>query len=148
MNKSSTSCDDDEDDDDDDALNDATNANEDDHPNYSYRYSQPDDLLTRTRRSLAAGTEVARQQVQMMERERRRSMRQQRKSGSFSRRFGDDDDDEVLEEEEKGRTDTTLQLAEELLSKGHDQDYEAVFKSRPKIKMSPVATPVMREFWD
>jgi hypothetical protein len=37
--------------------------------------------------------------------------------------------------------DTTLLLAEELMNNETD-DYEAIFKSRPKIKTSPVGTPV------
>jgi hypothetical protein len=48
-------------------------------------------------------------------------------------------------DEEEG--DSTLLIAEELISKGRDDDYEAVFMSRPKLKNSPVGTPT-RDFWD
>ncbi|PNY29032.1 Uncharacterized protein TCAP_01046 [Tolypocladium capitatum] len=87
-----------------------------------------DDLASRTRRSMA-GFERAQQKAQL---ERRRSLRrskampppQQRREGSYFPR---------VEEEE------TAVLAEELM--GQEEDMEAVFRSRPKIKASPLASP-------
>ncbi|KAL1836999.1 hypothetical protein VTJ49DRAFT_4402 [Mycothermus thermophilus] len=111
--------------------NNNNNNDDDERPTY-------EDLTSRTRRSMA-GTEEARRKAQV---ERRRSMRKTSNQldirGSFPR---------VDEEREEKGGDTTLLLAEELIRKGHDQDYEAVFMSRPKIKMSPVLTPV-RGVWD
>jgi hypothetical protein len=49
----------------------------------------------------------------------------------------------VDEDEEEGNT--TL-LADELMSGEQEVDYEAVFMSRPRLKTSPVGTPV-RELW-
>ncbi|KAL2153516.1 hypothetical protein VTH82DRAFT_4671 [Thermothelomyces myriococcoides] len=98
-----------------------------------------EDLATRTRRSLA-GYEAARQKAQQ---ERRKSLKKGgapstpaaagRSSYSYAAR------------EDEGNT--TLQLAEELLNGGRENDYEAVFMSRPKLKTSPIGTPV-RQFWD
>ncbi|KAL2267141.1 hypothetical protein VTJ83DRAFT_4418 [Remersonia thermophila] len=121
----------------DDSNNNNNDSHDDDNDRDDNRNDERpayEDLAARTRRSLA-GTEEARRRAQ---RERRRSVR---KSGAAFPR--------VEEEEREGSRgpDTTLLLAEELIRQGHDQDYEAVFMSRPKIKMSPVATPV-REYWD
>jgi hypothetical protein len=87
-----------------------------------------EDLASRTRRSMA-GFEKARQKAQL---ERRRSQRRsklppQRKESSY---FG------KVDEEEQSM------LAEELLA---EEDMEAVFRSRPKIKASPLPSPT-REF--
>ncbi|KAK4125619.1 hypothetical protein N657DRAFT_662116 [Parathielavia appendiculata] len=104
-----------------------------------------EDLAARTRRSLA-GFEAARQRAQL---ERRRSLRKGGKhgpapstpaAGKSSSYFP-----AVDEQEEEGNT--TLLLAEELLNGGKEDDYEAIFMSRPKLKTSPIGTPV-REFWD
>ncbi|AEO66561.1 uncharacterized protein THITE_2114710 [Thermothielavioides terrestris NRRL 8126] len=100
-----------------------------------------EDLVSRTRRSMA-GSEAARQKAQL---ERRRSLRrareappktpaQKRGSGYFP----------AVDEEGEGNS--ALLLAEELMSGEHKDDYEAVFMSRPKLKTSPVGTP-SREFW-
>ncbi|KAI1081703.1 HAUS augmin-like complex subunit 6 N-terminus-domain-containing protein [Whalleya microplaca] len=90
-----------------------------------------EDLVARTRRSMA-GFEAARQKAQL---ERRRSQRQskmpQRKGSYFPR----------LEEEEVGET----SVAEELMEASQD-DYEAVFKSRPRIQTSPLPSPSKK--WD
>ncbi|KAH6856267.1 HAUS augmin-like complex subunit 6 N-terminus-domain-containing protein [Chaetomium sp. MPI-CAGE-AT-0009] len=100
-----------------------------------------EDLTARTRRSMA-GYEAARQKAQL---ERRRSLRKGRQAGAPSTPaagrggyFPSVDEEEV---------DTTLLLAEELISGGRGDDYEAVFMSRPKLKTSPIGTPT-REFWD
>jgi hypothetical protein len=92
-----------------------------------------EDLVARTRRSMA-GFEAAREKAQL---ERRRSQRKSRHiAASGHRRDGSSYFPSVGEEV----GDTTL-LAEELMNNEQD-DYEAVFKSRPKIKTSPVASPV------
>ncbi|KAK4130702.1 hypothetical protein BT67DRAFT_390124 [Trichocladium antarcticum] len=99
-----------------------------------------EDLVTRTRRSMA-GYDAARKRAQL---ERRRSLRKQAMPtpapapatpagrGSYFAA--------VDEDEEEGNT--TL-LAEDLMSGGAGEiDYEAVFMSRPRLKTSPVGTPV------
>ncbi|KAI5465000.1 HAUS augmin-like complex subunit 6 N-terminus-domain-containing protein [Mariannaea sp. PMI_226] len=87
------------------------------------------DLISRTRKSMA-GFEKAKQKAQL---ERRRSLRKSkvlpRREGSYFPK--------VAEEEDR-----TL-LAEELMG---EEDMEAVFRSRPKIKASPLPSPT-RE-WD
>ncbi|CAK7205713.1 hypothetical protein SEUCBS139899_008492 [Sporothrix eucalyptigena] len=101
-----------------------------------------DDLIARTRKSMA-GFEAARQKAQI---DRRRSLRKSRQSSlgvgaaatstATSRReaaFPPVDEGDYVEE------DTTM-LAEELMSGGQD-DAEAIFRSRPKIKMSPIPSP-------
>ncbi|KAK4172914.1 HAUS augmin-like complex subunit 6 N-terminus-domain-containing protein [Triangularia setosa] len=106
-----------------------------------------EDLVSRTRRSMA-NFEAVKQKAQI---ERRRSLRQSKvapatpqnqggrpKSGYFS---------SLDEEGEDGYQDegnTTLLIAEELMNEGKEDDYEAVFMSRPKIATSPVGTPVMK----
>ncbi|KAK3294487.1 HAUS augmin-like complex subunit 6 N-terminus-domain-containing protein [Chaetomium fimeti] len=96
-------------------------AGEQEEEGYAY-----EDLTARTRRSMV-GYEAARQKAQL---ERRRSLRKANapstpvaggKGGYFP-----------SVDEEEG--DTTLLLAEELISGGRDDDYEAVFMSRPKLK--------------
>lgn len=97
-----------------------------------------EDLVSRTRRSMA-GFEAARKKAQL---ERRRSQRQSSRPmppAGGHRRDGSSYFPSVDEEGEHG--DTTLLLAEELMNNETD-DYEAIFKSRPKIKTSPVGTPV------
>ncbi|XXG99389.1 hypothetical protein Hte_005726 [Hypoxylon texense] len=85
-----------------------------------------EDLVARTRRSMV-GFEAARQKAQL---ERRRSQRRskivQRKDSYFPR----------LEEEAVG----DASIAEELIEAG-EEDYEAVFKSRPRIQTSPLPSP-------
>ncbi|KAL2132416.1 hypothetical protein VTI74DRAFT_3814 [Chaetomium olivicolor] len=105
-----------------------------------------EDLITRTRRSMAS-FDLARQKAQL---ERRRSLRKSVTpstpahggrcgSGSYFPAVGEEDGEEG--------NNTTLLLAEELMNGEGKDDYEAVFMSRPKLKNSPVGTPV-REFWD
>lgn len=89
-----------------------------------------EDLVARTRRSMA-GFEAARKKAQL---ERRRSQRQSKQLPGH-RRDGSSYFPSVDEEDN-----TTLLLAEELMSNEVD-DPEAIFKSRPKIKTSPVGTP-------
>ncbi|CAK7266414.1 hypothetical protein SEPCBS57363_002076 [Sporothrix epigloea] len=115
----------------------------------------PDGLIARTRKSMA-GFEAARQKAQL---DRKRLLKKSRQSslgvasastttthreaatgGYFSpvnEADGDDDD-------EPG--DTTL-LAEELMSGGQD-DAEAIFRSRPRIKMSPIPSPTRELEYD
>ncbi|KAI0525881.1 HAUS augmin-like complex subunit 6 N-terminus-domain-containing protein [Xylaria bambusicola] len=89
------------------------------------RGEEYDDLITRTRRSMA-GFEAARQKAQL---ERRRSQRKskvvQRKDSYFPK----------VEEETSGN----LSVVEGLMEDG--QDYEAIFKSRPRIATSPAPSP-------
>ncbi len=91
-----------------------------------------EDLVTRTRRSMA-GFEAARQKAQL---ERRRSQRKSRQISSMmgSRR----EDSSHFPAVDEG--DSTLLLAEELMSAEQD-DPEAIFRSRPKIKTSPIPSP-------
>jgi len=88
-----------------------------------------EDLVSRTRRSMA-GFEAARQKAQL---ERRRSQRRSkvvpRKDSYFPR----------VEEETLG----DISVAEELLETGQE-DVEAVFRSRPRIKTSPAPSPSRR----
>ncbi|KAI0815734.1 HAUS augmin-like complex subunit 6 N-terminus-domain-containing protein [Xylaria sp. FL0064] len=89
------------------------------------RGEEYEDLITRTRRSMA-GFEAARQKAQL---ERRRSQRKskvaQRKDSYFPR----------VDEETVGN----LSVIEGLLE--DDEDYEAIFKSRPRIALSPAPSP-------
>jgi len=95
-----------------------------------------EDLASRTRRSMA-GFEAAQKKAQL---ERRRSLRRSKQlqpaGGRNSVYFP------AVDEEEN----TTLLLAEELMSGDH-VDQDAVFMSRPKIKTSPVGTPVRGSMW-
>ncbi|CAK7214404.1 hypothetical protein SBRCBS47491_002131 [Sporothrix bragantina] len=131
------------------AVNNKTAAHEEENNTAD----DPDGLIARTRKSMA-GFEAARQKAQL---DRRRSMRKSRQSSlgvgsagaasaatstATSRREAaahggyfpsvDEGDDNEPE-------DTTM-LAEELMSGGQD-DAEAIFRSRPKIKMSPIPSP-------
>jgi hypothetical protein len=93
--------------------------------------SPPEDLVSRTRRSMA-GFEKARQKAQL---DRRRSIRKSKamgppiKEGSYFPKVHEEEGQSIL--------------AEELIG---EEDMEAVFKSRPKIKASPIPSPT-RE-WD
>ncbi|KAK4033034.1 HAUS augmin-like complex subunit 6 N-terminus-domain-containing protein [Parachaetomium inaequale] len=100
-----------------------------------------EDLAARTRRSMA-GFEAARQKAQL---ERRRSLRKGKLGPSPSTPVAGRSSYFPAVDEEEG--DSTLLLAEELISGGQEDDYAAVFMSRPKLKTSPVGTPA-REFWD
>ncbi|KAK0665630.1 HAUS augmin-like complex subunit 6 N-terminus-domain-containing protein [Cercophora samala] len=106
-----------------------------------------EDLVSRTRRSMA-NFEAVKQKAQI---ERRRSLRQSKaapatpqnqagrpRSGYFSS-LDEEGEDSYVDE-----GNTTLLIAEELINEGKEDDYEAVFMSRPKIATSPVGTPVMR----
>ncbi|KAJ9137775.1 HAUS augmin-like complex subunit 6 N-terminus-domain-containing protein [Coniochaeta hoffmannii] len=94
-----------------------------------------EDLVSRTRRSMA-GFEAAKKRAQL---ERRRSQRQSSRPIPPSGHRRDGSSYFPAVDEEMG--DTTLLLAEELMANEQD-DYEAIFKSRPKIKTSPVGSPV------
>lgn len=92
-----------------------------------------DDLVARTRKSMA-NFEAAQQKARL---ERQRSLKRASKqsTGSISRQSYFPS----LEEEEK----TEKVVLEELIAEdGEGVDYEAVFKSRPKIKTSPPSTPI------
>jgi hypothetical protein len=95
-----------------------------------------EDLASRTRRSMA-GFEAAQKKAQL---ERRRSLRKSKQflpvggTGRNSTYFP------AVDEEEN----STLLLAEELMGV---EDQDAVFRSRPKIKTSPVGTPMRRNSW-
>lgn len=88
-----------------------------------------DDLMSRTRRSMA-GFEAARQKAQL---ERQRSLK---KSRARARTEGSQF---PVVEEETTQTDPDASiLAEELMAV---EDMEAVFRSRPRIKTSPAPSP-------
>ncbi|OTA95465.1 hypothetical protein M434DRAFT_393705 [Hypoxylon sp. CO27-5] len=94
--------------------------------NITEKGEEYEDLVARTRRSMA-GFEAARQKAQL---ERRRSQRKskmvQKKDNYFPR----------LEEENTHDT----SIIEELIDAGQE-DYEAVFKSRPRVQTSPFPSP-------
>jgi hypothetical protein len=98
-----------------------------------------EDLAYRTRRSMA-GYEAARQKAQL---ERRRSLRKSKLLPPTTPGTGRSAYFPAVDEEEGN---STLLLAEKLMSGEAQDDYEAVFMSRPKLKSSPVGTPV-RELW-
>ncbi|KAI0489784.1 hypothetical protein F4859DRAFT_523659 [Xylaria cf. heliscus] len=95
------------------------------------RGEEYDDLITRTRRSMA-GFEAVRQKAQL---ERRRSQKKskvpQRKESYFPK----------VDEEAMGDT----SVVDGLIVEGQE-DYEAIFKSRPRIATSPAPSPTRR--WD
>ncbi|KAL3953990.1 hypothetical protein ACCO45_011946 [Purpureocillium lilacinum] len=105
-------------------------------PPQEHETGNEDDLVARTRRSMA-GLEKAKQKAQL---ERRRSLRRSklpppRREGSLFPKLS--------EEPEAG--DDTLALTEELM---REEDMEAVFRSRPKIKASPMGSPTkMDDEW-
>ncbi|KAI0971410.1 HAUS augmin-like complex subunit 6 N-terminus-domain-containing protein [Xylaria arbuscula] len=89
------------------------------------RGEEYEDLITRTRRSMA-GFEAARQKAQLeRSRSQRKSRVAQRKDSYFPK----------VDEEISGD-----RLTVEGLIEG-DQDYEAIFKSRPRIATSPAPNP-------
>ncbi|KAK8079407.1 hypothetical protein PG997_007225 [Apiospora hydei] len=95
----------------------------------------PEDLVARTRRSMQ-GYEAARQKAQLERRrsERKSRMETPRKANTFP----------IMEEEGCDEADQTT-IIEELLEQGVD-DMELVFRSRPKMRMSPAPSPGRR--WD
>lgn len=111
--------------------------------------TEHEDLAARTRRSLA-GSEAARQRAQLERKRASRIARQQppatatsggRRNGYFSSSPAGEE-----EEEEEREGNTTFLLVEEIMNGDLKDDYEAVFMSRPKLKTSPIGTPV-RELW-
>ncbi|KAI2619885.1 HAUS augmin-like complex subunit 6 N-terminus-domain-containing protein [Hypoxylon sp. NC1633] len=94
-------------------------------------HGEHEDLVARTRRSMV-GFEAARQKAQL---ERRRS---QRKSKIVQRK-----DSHFPKLEEESMHDTSI--AEELIE-SNQEDYEAVFRSRPRIQTSPMPSPT--KAWD
>ncbi|KAK4641116.1 hypothetical protein QC761_609500 [Podospora bellae-mahoneyi] len=106
-----------------------------------------EDLVSRTRRSMA-NFEAVKQKAQI---ERRRSLRQAKAAPATPQNQGGRPRSAYFSSlEEEGENsyqdegNTTLLIAEELINEGKEDDYEAVFMSRPKIATSPVGTPVMR----
>lgn len=90
---------------------------------------EDDDLIARTRRSMA-GFEAAKQKAQL---ERSRS---QRKSKAVPRK---DSHFPSVEEEEAGE----VSVVDDLLEAG-PEDMEAIFRSRPKMRTSPAPSPHRR----
>ncbi len=105
------------------------------HDELSNDEHEHEDLVARTRRSMA-GFEAARQKAQL---ERRRSQRKSKLMASTSRR----EDSSYFPAVEEG--DNTLLLAEELMSAAQE-DAEAIFRSRPKIKTSPMPSPARLDY--
>lgn len=94
--------------------------------NYPERGEEYEDLMTRTRRSMV-GFEAARQKAQL---ERRRSLR---KSKMAQRR-----ESYFPKVDEEGMADFTVI---EGLMEESQEDYEAIFRSRPRIATSPAPSP-------
>ncbi|KAJ4420533.1 hypothetical protein N0V82_004306 [Gnomoniopsis sp. IMI 355080] len=92
-----------------------------------------DDLVARTRKSMA-NFEATQQKARL---QKQRSLKRASKqlSGSISRQSY------FPAQEEEEKTETVV-LEELIAEDGEGVDYEAVFKSRPKIKTSPPSTPV------
>ncbi|EJT72161.1 hypothetical protein GGTG_09028 [Gaeumannomyces tritici R3-111a-1] len=103
-----------------------------------------DDLVARTRRSMA-NFEATRQQVQL---ERRRSQRRAARESAVGhqqhRRNGGGSVVATMPttaEERQGDGEGESVLVDEIIQRGLDEDYAAVFMSRPKIKTSPMTSP-------
>lgn len=97
-----------------------------------------DDLVARTRRSMA-NFEATRQKVQL---ERRRSQRKAARESNVHqqhRRNGGGSISAMPSTLEEGAAEGDSVLVDQMLEQGVD-DYEAVFKSRPKIQTSPRLT--------
>lgn len=97
-----------------------------------------DDLVARTRRSMA-NFEATRQKVQL---ERRRSQRKAARESNVHqqhRRNGGGSISAMPSTLEEGTAEGDSVLVDQMLEQGVD-DYEAVFKSRPKIQTSPRLT--------
>ncbi|KAI0860756.1 HAUS augmin-like complex subunit 6 N-terminus-domain-containing protein [Xylaria cubensis] len=93
------------------------------------RGEEYEDLITRTRRSMA-GFEAARQKAQL---ERRRSQRKSKVVQRHDSYFPKVDEETVGD----------LSIVDGLIEEGQE-DYEAVFKSRPRIATSPAPSPMRR----
>ncbi|KAI0109819.1 HAUS augmin-like complex subunit 6 N-terminus-domain-containing protein [Daldinia grandis] len=103
-----------------------TQSSSDNNANHLPEKDEYEDLVARTRRSMV-GFEAARQKAQL---ERRRS---QRKSKMIQRKG-----DQFPKLEEENFNDTSI--IEELID-GGQEDYEAVFRSRPRVQTSPLPSP-------
>ncbi|KUI54962.1 hypothetical protein VP1G_02371 [Cytospora mali] len=107
---------------------------------------EENDLVARTRKSMA-NFEATQQRVRLeRQRSERRESRKQsltNKSGEIARQsyFSD-----AADEETGGEGNSTMMLEELLAKEAEGIDYDAVFKSRPKIKASPPGTPVRDHF--
>ncbi|KAI0436619.1 HAUS augmin-like complex subunit 6 N-terminus-domain-containing protein [Xylaria telfairii] len=95
------------------------------------RGEEYDDLITRTRRSMA-GFDAVRQKAQL---ERRRSQRKSKAAPKKDIYFPKVDEEAVGD----------LSVVDGLIEDGQE-DYEAIFKSRPRIATSPAPNPTRR--WD
>ncbi|KAI8960794.1 HAUS augmin-like complex subunit 6 N-terminus-domain-containing protein [Daldinia sp. FL1419] len=102
-----------------------TQSISDKNTNHLPEKDEYEDLVARTRRSMV-GFEAARQKAQL---ERRRS---ERKSKMIQRRG------EQFPKLEEENYDTSI--IEELID-GNQEDYEAVFRSRPRVQTSPLPSP-------
>ncbi|KAI1470527.1 HAUS augmin-like complex subunit 6 N-terminus-domain-containing protein [Daldinia caldariorum] len=100
-------------------------SSSDNNTNHLPENDEYEDLVARTRRSMV-GFEAARQKAQL---ERRRSERKskmiQRKGEQFPKLEEDNVDNSIVEE---------------LIDRGQE-DYEAVFRSRPRVQTSPLPSP-------
>ncbi|ROW05702.1 hypothetical protein VMCG_05169 [Cytospora schulzeri] len=110
---------------------------------------QEDDLVTRTRKSMA-NFEATQQRIRL---ERQRSQKREARKQSLTNRSGEIARQSYFSdgagEETGGEGNSTMMLEELLAKEAEGVDYESVFKSRPKIKASPPGTPVRDHFeWE
>jgi hypothetical protein len=89
------------------------------------------DLIERTRKSMA-GFEAAQKKAQV---ERRKSVKEQKRRQRESSYFPKEN---RLREEDEGEPVTPVFVE---MGEGEEADYESVFKSRPKVKTSPMGSP-------
>lgn len=102
------------------------------------RAAQEDDLVARTRKSMA--NFEATQQKARLERQRSQKRAARQQSGPISRQAYFPSLDEQGGGGAAGGNEPAVVL-EELMAKEQAVDYDFVFKSRPKIKASPPSTP-------
>ncbi|KUI68301.1 hypothetical protein VM1G_04607 [Cytospora mali] len=110
---------------------------------------EENDLVARTRKSMA-NFEATQQRVRL---ERQRSERRESRKQSLTNRSGEiarqSYFSDAADEEAGGEGNSTMMLEELLAKEAEGIDYDAVFKSRPKIKASPPGTPVRDHFdWE
>lgn len=97
-----------------------------------------DDLVARTRRSMA-NFEATRQKVQLEQRRSQRKAARESNVHQQHRRNGGGSISAMPSTLEEGAAEGDSVLVDQMLEQGVD-DYEAVFKSRPKIQTSPRLT--------
>lgn len=107
------------------------------------RAAEEDDLVARTRKSMA--NFEATQQKARLEKQRSQKQAARQQSGPISRQAYFPSLDEEGGDVSGGDTPTVV--LEELMAKEQTVDYDSVFKSRPKIKTSPPSTPA-RGHWE